>query len=109
MEETKDSKIIKNIKILEIFANLDICDGSCDELYPYEKCIECSARSLLNEIWEETNNWKREFIIDGKTIDEHIEDLEDTTELDSIPNFRETVWRRFFKLVKEGRIHPNDK
>jgi len=44
--------LIEKIKDLNTLADKDNCNGTCDLNEPYEKCEECSARSLLNEIGE---------------------------------------------------------
>ena len=54
VESTFRKSFIERIKVLEEYADLDECDGLCDEDPPYyQKCPQCLAREVLNSIGEE--------------------------------------------------------
>lgn len=43
---------MNDIEKLKKLADQDNCNGDCDLKWPYEKCPECKARSVLNEMGE---------------------------------------------------------
>ena len=51
-ENTKLKERYKDYERLWEIADADECDGDCDKDAPYERCPECSAGSLINELGE---------------------------------------------------------
>lgn len=50
----------ESIEFLDKYADMDNCEGDCDESPPYRKCPECLACHALNEVGEVLDNAVRE-------------------------------------------------
>jgi len=50
----------ERIEFLDKYADMDNCEGDCDDSSPYQKCPECLARKALNEAGEVLYNAVRE-------------------------------------------------